>query len=89
MATPPGSSMLRLRAANATVLLKQADHPEANSCSGLEPMRAEPGVRKAGYSGGRQNSAIGLFPSTNGAGPGHVYDFAIPLSVRSYGSSLV
>ena len=33
-----------LRAASAIALSKQADQPAANNCSGLVPMRAEPGV---------------------------------------------
>src|ERR1700680_2131847 len=39
-----GSAIFLLRAANAIALSKQADQPAANSCSGLVPMRAEPGA---------------------------------------------
>src|ERR1700738_4250672 len=44
MFTPPRSAIFLLRAASAIALSKQADHPAANSCSGLVPMRADPGV---------------------------------------------
>src|SRR5258708_36451833 len=44
MVTSAGSAIFLLRAASATALSKQADQPAANSCSGLVPMRAEPGV---------------------------------------------
>src|SRR5258708_3632663 len=44
MATSAGKVIFLLRAASAIALSKQADQPAANSCSGLVPMRAEPGV---------------------------------------------
>src|SRR5258708_2226660 len=44
MLTSAGSAIFLLRAASAIALSKQADQPAANSCSGLVPMRAEPGV---------------------------------------------
>ena len=39
-----GSTIFRLLAASAIALSKQADHAVANNCSGLVPMRAEPGA---------------------------------------------
>src|SRR5258708_37687293 len=44
MLTSAGSAIFLLRAASAIALAKHADQPAANSCSGLVPMRAEPGV---------------------------------------------
>src|ERR1700722_6624723 len=44
MLTSAGSAIFRLRAASAIAFAKEADQPAANSCSGLVPMRAEPGV---------------------------------------------
>src|SRR6266851_9509820 len=44
MLTSAGSAIFLLRAASVIALSKQADQPAANSCSGLVPMRAEPGV---------------------------------------------
>src|SRR5439155_27005736 len=37
-------SIFLLRATSAIALSKQADQPDANSCSGLVPIRAEPGL---------------------------------------------
>jgi hypothetical protein len=50
-----------LRAASAIALSKQADQPAANSCSGLLPIRAEPGVESLSR-GGRQSCARRHFP---------------------------
>src|SRR5450755_1196728 len=44
MLTSAGSAIFLLRAASAIAFPKEADQPAANSCSGLVPMRAEPGV---------------------------------------------
>src|SRR5260221_12904556 len=44
MVTPARNAIFLLRAASAIALSKQADQPAANSCSGLVPMRADPGV---------------------------------------------
>ena len=44
IATSPGSAIFFWRATSAIALSKQADQPAANSCSGLVPMRAEPGA---------------------------------------------
>src|SRR5215212_6672825 len=44
MVTSPGNAIFLLRAVSAIALSKQADQPAANSCSGLVPMRAEPGA---------------------------------------------
>src|SRR5260370_16399063 len=44
MLTSAGVAIFLLRASSAMALSKQADQPAANSCSGLVPMRAEPGV---------------------------------------------
>src|SRR5713101_8655210 len=44
MFTPASNAIFLLRAASAIALSKQADQPAANNCSGLVPMRADPGV---------------------------------------------
>src|ERR1700690_2084336 len=44
MLTLAGSSIFLLRNASAIALAKEADQPAANNCSGLVPMRAEPGL---------------------------------------------
>jgi hypothetical protein len=41
---PAGKAVFRFRAARTIALSKQADQAAANSCSGLVPIRAEPGV---------------------------------------------
>src|SRR5260370_36576234 len=43
MARSDGRAIFLLRAASPIALSKQADQPAVNSCSGLVPMRAEPG----------------------------------------------
>src|SRR5229473_2817531 len=44
MARSAGRAIFILRAASPIALSKQADQPAANSCSGLVPMRADPGT---------------------------------------------
>src|SRR5580692_4523941 len=44
MASSAGRAIFLLRAASPIAASKQADQPAANNCSGLAPLRSDPGV---------------------------------------------
>ena len=68
IARSAGSAIFLLLAASAIALSKQADQPAANSCSGLVPMRAEPGADELDVEAAIGAAGEAVLPPAGGVG---------------------